>query len=62
MTDVSGTLPARVGAIAIAPQNDNVRLVGSTNGRVYLSTTAGATTMTDVTGVDSGAIHRANCD
>jgi hypothetical protein len=50
MTDVSGTLPARIGAIAIAPQDDNVRLVGLTTGRVFLSTTAGATTMTDVTG------------
>ncbi len=50
MTDVSGTLPFRIGAIAIAPQDDNVRLVGLTNGAVYLSTTAGATTMTPVTG------------
>jgi hypothetical protein len=50
MTDVSGTLPARIGAIAIAPQDDNVRLVGLTTGAVYLSTTAGATTMSNVTG------------
>jgi hypothetical protein len=50
MTDVSGTLPARVSAIAIAPQDDNVRLVGLTTGAVYLSTTTGATTMTPVTG------------
>ncbi|HUR97595.1 MAG TPA: hypothetical protein VMZ26_05945, partial [Pyrinomonadaceae bacterium] len=50
MTDVSGTLPARIGAIAIAPQDDNVRLVGLTSGQVFLSTTAGATTMTNVTG------------
>ncbi|MEO8572326.1 MAG: VCBS repeat-containing protein [Pyrinomonadaceae bacterium] len=50
MTDVSGTLPARLGAIAIAPQDDNVRLVGLTTGAVYLSMTAGATTMTNVTG------------
>ncbi|HEX8368114.1 MAG TPA: VCBS repeat-containing protein [Pyrinomonadaceae bacterium] len=50
MTDVSGTLPARISAIAIAPQDDAVRLVGLTNGQVFLSTTAGATTMTNVTG------------
>ena len=50
MTDVSGTLPARIGAIAIAPQDDNIRMVGLTNGAIYLSTTAGATTMTPVTG------------
>ncbi|MCY7374490.1 MAG: VCBS repeat-containing protein, partial [Pyrinomonadaceae bacterium] len=50
MTDVSGTLPARVSAIGIAPQDDNVRLAGTTAGRIYLSTTAGATTMNDVTG------------
>lgn len=53
MTPVSGTLPlagTRVSAIAIAPQNDNIRMIGSTTGRVYLSTTAGATTMTDVSG------------
>ncbi|HEY0426742.1 MAG TPA: VCBS repeat-containing protein [Pyrinomonadaceae bacterium] len=53
MTQVSQQLPVtgeRVSAIAIAPQDDNVRLIGSTAGRVYLSTTAGAVTMTDVTG------------
>ncbi len=50
MNDVSGTLPARISAIAIAPQNDDVRLIGLTSGLVYLSTTAGATTMTNVTG------------
>ena len=53
MTQVSQQLPGsgeRVSAITIAPQDDNVRLVGSTLGRVYLSTLAGATTMTDVTG------------
>ncbi len=49
MTDVSGTLPARVSAIAIAPQNDNVRLVGLTNGGLYASYTSG-TTMVNVTG------------
>jgi hypothetical protein len=50
MTDVSGTLPARISAIAISPQNDAVRLAGLTNGQVFLSTTAGATTMNNVTG------------
>ena len=50
MTDVSGVLPARISAIAISPQNDNIRLVGTTAGTVFLSTTAGATTMTSVTG------------
>lgn len=40
----------RVSAIGIAPQNDSVRLIGSTTGRVYYSNTAGASTMTDVTG------------
>ncbi len=50
MTSVSGTLPARISAIGIAPQNDDIRLVGTTAGRIYVSTTAGATTMTDITG------------
>ncbi len=52
MTDVSGTFPnnARVSAIAIASQNDNVRLVGLTDGDVYLSTTAGATSLKNITG------------
>lgn len=50
MTDVSGVLPARISAIAISPQNDNVRLVGTTAGTIFLSTTAGATTMSNVTG------------
>ena len=50
MTDVSGVLPARISAIAISPQNDDVRLVGTTAGTVFLSTTAGATTMTNITG------------
>jgi hypothetical protein len=50
MTDVSGVLPARISAIAISRQNDNVRLVGTTSGQIYLSTTAGATTMTNITG------------
>ena len=50
MTDVSGSLPARISAIAISAQDDNVRLVGTSSGTVFLSTTAGATTMTSVTG------------
>jgi hypothetical protein len=50
MADVSGILPSTVTAIGVAPQNDDVRLVGLQSGLVYLSTTAGATTMTNVTG------------
>ncbi|MFN6962484.1 MAG: FG-GAP-like repeat-containing protein [Pyrinomonadaceae bacterium] len=58
MTDVSGVLPARISAIAVAPQNDDVRLVGTTSGTVYLSTTAGATTMADVTGAIPVGVRR----
>ena len=53
MTQVSQKLAGtseRVSAIGISPTNDNVRLIGSTAGKVYLSTTAEATAMTDVTG------------
>jgi hypothetical protein len=53
MTDVSGVLPGsntRISAIAISPQSDDVRIVGTTNGTVFVSTTAGATTMANVTG------------
>lgn len=50
MSDVSGILPARISAIAIAPQSDDLRLVGLTNGQIFRSTTAGATTMSDITG------------
>ena len=39
-----------ISSIAIAPLNDDVRLAGTTSGRVFLSMTAGATTMVDVTG------------
>ncbi len=49
MTDVSGTLPARISAIAISPQDDNVRLVGLQSGGLYASFT-NTTTMTNVTG------------
>jgi hypothetical protein len=38
-----------ISAIGISPQNDNVRIVGLANGRVY-ATTAGSTTLTNVTG------------
>jgi len=44
------TTASRISAIAISPQNDDVRLIGTSYGQVFLSTTAGATTMTDVTG------------
>ncbi len=50
MADASGVLPATISAIAIAPQSDDIRLVGLVSGRIFLSTTPGATTMTDVTG------------
>ncbi len=50
MTSVSGTLPARISAIAISPQDDNIRLVGLTTGAVYLSTAPGSTTMNNVSG------------
>lgn len=60
MTDVSGPLGSAISAIAVASApgplpNDDVRLIGL-SGRttgvfgVYLSTTSGATTMTNVTG------------
>ena len=42
--------PERISAIAIAPSTDDVRIMGSSIGKVYASTTAGATTMPDVTG------------
>jgi hypothetical protein len=54
MTPVSQSMSTtgneRISAIGIAPQNDDIRLIGSTLGRVYYSNTAGATTMTDITG------------
>ncbi len=49
---VSQTFGVRISAIGIAPTDDNVRLVGLTNGQVFL-TTNGATTLTDVTGTIS---------
>src|SRR5262249_48631648 len=39
----------RVSAIGVSPQDDNVRIVGLTNGKVF-ATTTGANPMTDVTG------------
>ena len=54
MTPVSQTVTGagneRISAIGISPQNDDIRLMGSTIGRVYYSNTPGATTMTDITG------------
>ncbi len=52
MTDVSGSigLSTRISAIAIAKQNDNVRLVGTTTGAVLVSTTEGSTSLRFVTG------------
>jgi photosystem II stability/assembly factor-like uncharacterized protein len=39
-----------VSTIGISPKDDNVRIVGLTTGKVFASSAAGATTMTDVTG------------
>lgn len=50
MNDVSGVLPARISAIAVSGQDDNVRVVGTSTGGIYVSTTAGATSMTNITG------------
>jgi hypothetical protein len=51
---VSQVMPFRLSAIGIAPTDDNVRLVGLTNGQVFLTTT-GSTTLDDVTGAISAA-------
>ena len=40
---------ARISSIGISPQNDNVRIIGLTNGSVF-ATTTGSTTLTDITG------------
>ena len=45
----AGTCPVPVSAIGISAQDDNVRIVGLTNGHVF-ATTTGSTTLTDVTG------------
>lgn len=51
MTSVgSAGISARISAIAIAPQNDDIRLIGTSNGAVFLQSTPGATTLTNVTG------------
>lgn len=50
-TIVSQQFATRVSAIGIAPNDDNIRLAGTTSGLIFLSTTAAATTMTDITGV-----------
>src|ERR1043166_4355088 len=51
MTSVGTTgLSSRISAIAIAPQNDDIRLVGTSTGAVFLQTTPGATTLTNITG------------
>ncbi|MBV9960387.1 MAG: VCBS repeat-containing protein [Acidobacteria bacterium] len=49
MTVASQTFGARVSAIGISPQNDNVRLVGLTNGQVF-TTNGGSSTLTEITG------------
>lgn len=50
MTVVSqAPLPARISAIAISKQDDNVRVVGLTNGQVW-ATTTGSSTLTNITG------------
>ena len=46
----SAGLSARISAIAIAPQNDDIRLVGTSGGAVFRQSTPGATTLTNVTG------------
>ena len=50
MVAVSQTFASTVSAIAISKQNDNVRLVGLSNGTVFSTSTAGATTMTQMSG------------
>jgi photosystem II stability/assembly factor-like uncharacterized protein len=50
MTDVSGALASTISAIAVAPQDDNIRLVGTNLGAIFLSTTSSATSMTNITG------------
>ena len=50
MTVVSqAPFAARISSIGISPQNDNVRIIGLTNGSVF-ATTTGSTTLTDITG------------
>jgi photosystem II stability/assembly factor-like uncharacterized protein len=49
MPAVSQALPATISSIAIAPTNDNVRLVGTVTGRVFV-TTDGSATLREITG------------
>lgn len=49
MTAVSQSLPATLSTIAISRQNDNVRLIGLSNGGVY-STSTGSSTLTQMSG------------
>jgi hypothetical protein len=56
MTSVgSAGLSARISAIAISAQDDNVRLVGTSSGAVLLQTAPGANTLTTVTGAIAAA-------
>ncbi len=54
MTPVSQSMPTlnneRVSAIGISPESDDIRLIGTNLGEVFYSNTAGATTMTEITG------------
>ena len=53
---------ASISAIGISPQNDNVRIVGLTNGQVF-ATTTGANPLTDVTGpIPAAYVARAVID
>ncbi len=63
MTVVSqAPLPARVSAIGISQQNDNVRIIGLTNGNVF-ATATGSTTLTNITGpIPARYISRAVVD
>src|SRR6266545_4175421 len=64
MTVVSQVFAAgvEVSAIGISPQNDNIRIVGLRNGKVFRTMT-GSTTLTDVTGaIPAGYIARAVID
>lgn len=45
----TGNPPVAISTIAVSPQDDNVRIVGLVNGKVF-ATTTGANPMTDVTG------------
>ena len=54
----------QISAIAISPQNDAVRLVGMTNGRIFGTVVAGATTLTEysVSGMPARYIGRIAID